>query len=131
MSASNLSDDEITGILNEEDKRLHEISPHDRDEAKRIEQMKRAVKVMKIRHAQNQAEKLGADDILDKLRSEIAWANVQLAESEENPFLSTDSPSVFCQRILDEQKPPPMPVPQISVEDALSQLSKRKKKPSS
>lgn len=123
--------DEITGILNEEDKRLHEISPRDRDEAKRIEQMKRAVKVMKIRHAQNQAEKLGADDILDKLRSKIAWADVQLAASEENPFLTADSPSVFCQRILDEQKPPPKPVPQISVEDALSQLSKRKQKPSS
>jgi hypothetical protein len=126
MSSQALSDDQITEILNAEYVRLHEISPTDQDDAKRIEQMKKAVKVMKIRHAQNLAEKLGANDILAHLQLQIAWADLQLAGTEENPYLDTNNPSLFCQRILDVEKQR-KPVPQISVEDALEQLSKRRR----
>jgi len=40
MSARNLSDDQITAILSDEYRRLHDISPHDDDEAKDLEQVK-------------------------------------------------------------------------------------------
>ncbi len=50
MSASNLSDDQITAILTDEYRRLHDISPHGDDEAKDLEQVKNAVKIMKVLH---------------------------------------------------------------------------------
>ena len=125
MSASNLSDDQITAILTDEYRRLHDISPHDDDEAKDLEQVKNAVKIMKVLHAQNLAKAQGNQDILRALQTEIAAADLQLAKAEGNPYLTTDSPSVFCQRILDAQKPPES-VPQISVEEALERLSKGK-----
>lgn len=125
----NLTDDQITDILNQEDKRLSEISTGDRDEAKRVEQQKDAVKVMKIQHAKNLAQARGAKDILDALRSQITWADLQLAGADENPYLATSSPAAFCQRILDAQNPATDPVPQISVEEALTRLSKQKPSP--
>jgi len=125
MSASNLSDDQITAILSDEYRRLHDISPHDDDEAKDLEQVKNAVKIMKIMHAQNLAKAQGNQEILRALQTEIASADLQLAKAEGNPYLTTDSPAVFCQRILDAQKPPES-VPQISVEEALERLSKGK-----
>ena len=125
MSASNLSDDQITAILNDEYRRLHDISPHDDDEAKDLEQVKNAVKIMKVLHTQNLAKAQGNQEILRAPQTEIAAANLQLAKPEGNPYLTNDSPAVFCQRILDAQKPPES-VPQISVEEALERLSKGK-----
>jgi hypothetical protein len=125
MSASNLSDDQITAILSDEYRRLHDISPHDDDEAKDLERVKNAVKIMKVLHAQNLAKAQGNQEILRALQTEIAAADLQLAKAEGNPYLTTDSPAVFCQRILDAQKPPES-VPQISVEEALERLSKGK-----
>jgi hypothetical protein len=125
MSASNLSDDQITAILNDEYRRLHDISPHDDDEARDLAQVKNAVKIMKVLHAQNLAKAQGNQEILRALQTEIASVDLQLAKAEENPYLTTDSPAVFCQRILDAQKPPES-VPQISVEEALERLSKGK-----
>jgi hypothetical protein len=124
MSASNLSDDQITEILTDEYRRLTDISPHGDTEAKDLEQ-KNAVKIMKVLHAQNLAKAQGNQEILRALQTEIAWANLQLAKAEGNPYLTTDSPAVFCQRILDAQKPPES-LPQISVEEALQRLSKGK-----
>jgi hypothetical protein len=125
MTASNLSDDQITAILTDEYRRLHDISPHDDDEAKDLEQVKNAVKIMKVLHAQNLAKAQGNQEILRALQTEIAAADLQLAKAEGNPYLTTDNPAVFCQRILDAQKPPES-VPQISVEEALERLSKGK-----
>jgi hypothetical protein len=125
MSASNLSDDQITAILNDEYRRLHDISPHDDDEARDLAQVKNAVKIIKVLHAQNLAKAQGNQEILRALQTEIASVDLQLAKAEENPYLTTDSPAVFCQRILDAQKPPES-VPQISVEEALERLSKGK-----
>jgi hypothetical protein len=125
MSASNLSDDQITAILTDEYRRLHDISPHGDDEAKDLEQVKNAVKIMKVLHAQNLAKARRNQEILRALQTEIAAVDLQLAKAEENPYLTTDSPAVFCQRILDAQKPPES-VPQISVEEALERLSKGK-----
>ena len=125
MSASNLSDDQITAILIDEYRRLHDISPHDDDEARDLEQVKNAVKIMKVLHAQNLAKAQGNQEILRALQTEIAATDLQLAKAEGNPYLTTDSPAVFCQRILDAQKPPES-VPQISVEEALERLSKGK-----
>jgi hypothetical protein len=125
MSASNLSDDQITAILTDEYRRLHDISPHDDDDARDLEQVKNAVKIMKVLHAQNLAKAQGDQEILRALQTEIASADLQLAKAEANPYLTTDSPAVFCQRILDAQKPPES-VPQISVEEALERLSKGK-----
>jgi hypothetical protein len=125
MSASRLSDDQITAILTDEYRRLHDISPHDDDEAKDLEQVKNAVKIMKVLHAQNLAKAQRNQEILRALQTEIAAADLQLAKAEGNPYLTTDSPAVFCQRILDAQKPPES-VPQISVEEALERLSKGK-----
>jgi monoamine oxidase len=125
MSARNLSDDQITAILSDEYRRLHDISPHDDDEAKDLERVKNAVKIMKVLHAQNLAKAQGNQEILRALQTEIAAADLQLAKAEGNPYLTTDSPAVFCQRILDAQKPPES-VPQISVEEALERLSKGK-----
>ena len=125
MSASNLSDDQITAILTDEYRRLHDISPHDDDEARDLEQVKNAVKIMKVLHAQNLAKAQGNQEILRALQTEIAATDLQLAKAEGNPYLTTDSPFVFCQRILDAQKPPES-VPQISVEEALERLSKGK-----
>jgi hypothetical protein len=125
MSASNLSDDQITEILTDEYRRLTDISPHDDDEAKDLEQVKNAVKIMKVLHAQTLAKAQGNQEILRALQTEIAWADLQLAKAAENPYLTTDSPAVFCQRILEAQKPPES-LPQISVEEALQRLSKGK-----
>ena len=125
MSASNLSDDQITEILTDEYRRLTDISPHGDNEAKDLEQVKNAVKIMKVLHAQNLAKAQGNQEILRALQTEIASADLQLSKAEENPYLTTDSPAVFCQRILDAQKPPES-VPQISVEEALGRLSKGK-----
>ena len=125
MSASNLSDVQITAILTDEYRRLHDISPHDDDEAKDLEQVKNAVKIMKVLHAQSLAKAQGNQEILRALQTEIASADLQLAKAEGNPYLTTDSPAVFCQQILDAQKPPES-VPQISVEEALQRLSKEK-----
>ena len=125
MSASNLSDDQITAILNDEYRRLHDISPHDDDEAKDLEQVKNAVKIMKVLHAQNLAKAEGNQEILSALQAEIAWADLQLARPEMNSYLTTNSPAVFCQRILDAQKPPET-LPQISVDQALQLLGKIK-----
>jgi hypothetical protein len=125
MSASNLSDDQITEILTDESRRLHDISSHGEDEAKDLEQVKNAVKIMKVLHAQNLAKAQENQEILRALQTEIAWADLQLSKAEKNPYLTSDSPAVFCQRILDAQKPPES-LPQISVEEALQRLSKRK-----
>src|SRR5258708_36885765 len=125
MSGSNLSHDQITAILRDEYRRLKDISPHDDDEGKDLEQVKNAVKIMKIMHAQNLAKAQGNEEILRALQTEIAATDLQLAKAEGNPYLTTDSPAVFCQRILDAQKPPES-VPQISVEEALERLSKGK-----
>ena len=125
MSASNLSDDQITAILSDEYRRLTDISPHGDNEAKDLEQVKNAVKIMKVLHAQNLAKAQGNQEILRALQTEIAWADLQLAKAEGDPYLTTDSPAVFCQRILDAQKPPES-LPQISVEEALQRLSKGK-----
>jgi hypothetical protein len=125
MSASNLSDDQITEILTDESRRLHDISAHGDDEAKDLEQVKNAVKIMKVLHAQNLAKVQGNQEILRALQTEIAWADLQLSKAEKNPYLTTDSPAVFCRRILDAQKPPES-LPQISVEEALQRLSKGK-----
>ncbi len=81
--------------------------------------------MMKVLHAQNLAKAQGNQEILRALQTEIASADLQLSKAEENPYLTTDSPAVFCQRILDAQKPPES-VPQISVEEALGRLSKGK-----
>src|ERR1700745_2730636 len=114
MSASRLSDDQIHAILTDEYRRLHYISPHDDDEAKDLEQVKNAVKIMKVLHAQNLAKEQRNQEILRELQTEIEAADLQLEKAEGNPYLTPDSPAVFCQRILDAQKPPES-VPQISV----------------
>ena len=123
MSASKLSDDQITAILTDEYRRLHGISPHNDDEGKDLEQVKNAVKIMEVLHAQNLAQAQGNQEILRALQTEIAWVDLQLTKAERNPYLTTDSPAVFCQQILDAQRPPES-VPQISVEEALQRLSK-------
>src|SRR4030088_1787820 len=125
MSASNLSDDQITAILADEYRRLHDISPHDDDEARDLEQVKNAVKIMKVLHAQNLAKAQGNQEILRALQTEIASADLHLAKAEGNPYLTTDDPAVFCQRILDAHQPPES-LPQISVDEALHRLSKGK-----
>ena len=125
MSSNKLSDEQITKMLNEEDKHLHEISPKTGDEAKQVQQMKDAVKVIKVLHAERQAEALGATDILQKLQLEIRWAHLELAKAASNPYLKTIDPSDFCQEILNRGKPSQAPPSQISVEEALSELSKR------
>src|SRR5260370_33797407 len=106
MSASNLSDDQNTAILSDEYRRFHDISPHDDDEAKDLEQVKNAVKIMKVLHAQNLAKAQGNEEILRALQTEIAAMELQLAKAEGNPYLTTDSPAVFCKRIIDVQKQP-------------------------
>jgi hydroxymethylpyrimidine/phosphomethylpyrimidine kinase len=98
-----LSDDEIITILDEEYQRLHNVSPPNRDEAKKLAQMRDAVQVMKIRHAQNLAEARGNNEILAELRTQITWAELQLAGANENPYLTTDSPSVLAQQILESK----------------------------
>ena len=123
-----LSNDQITEILTEEAKRLDDISPSDHVEAKSIEQQKEVVKVMKILHAQELAEAQGARDILDALREEIVWAEIQLSGWGKNPHLDTNSPLVFCQRILEERRPAPPPVAKFSVDEALARLSKSQPK---
>jgi hypothetical protein len=124
-----LSDDQITTILTEEYQRLHNVSPANSDQAKELAQMRDAVQVMKIRHAQNQAEAKKDNEILAALRAQIAWADLQLAGDEENPYLTTNSPAVLARQILESKQSPPPPVPQISVEEALERL-KGKAKPS-
>ena len=124
-----LSDDEIITILDGEYQRLHNVSPPNRDEAKKLAQMRDAVQVMKIRHAQNLAEARGNNEILAELRTQITWAELQLAGANENPYLTTDSPSVLAQQILESKQPSPPAVPQIPVEEALER-SKSKPKPS-
>ncbi len=64
-------------------------------------------------------------EILRALQTEIAWADLQLARPEMNSYLTTNSPAVFCQRILDTQEPPES-LPQISVDEALQLLNKGK-----
>ena len=123
MPPANLSDGQITTILTDEYRRLHDISPHNDDEAKDLEQVKDAVKVMKVLHARNLAEAQGNKEVLRALQTEIAWVDLQLAKAERNPYLTTDSPAVFCQRILDAQRPPES-LPQISVDEALQRLDK-------
>jgi len=59
MPPVNFSDDQITTILTDEYRRLHDISPHNEDEAKDLERAKDAVKVMKVLHAQNLARAQG------------------------------------------------------------------------
>jgi hypothetical protein len=125
MPPANLSDDQITAILIDEYRRLYNISPHNDDEAKDLEQAKDAVKVMKVLHAQNLAEEQGNQEVLRALQTELAWADLHLAKAEMNPYLTTNSPAAFCQRILDAQKPPES-LPQISVDEALHRLSKSK-----
>ena len=125
MPPVNFSDDQITTILIDEFRRLHDISPHNEDEAKDLEHAKDAVKVMKVLHAQNLARAQGNQEILRALQTEIAWADLHLAKAEMNPYLTTDDPAVFCQRILDARQPPES-LPQISVDEALHRLSKGK-----
>jgi hypothetical protein len=125
MPPATLSDDQITEILTDEYRRLTHISPHGDDEAKDLEKVKNAVKIMKVLHAQNLAKAQGNQEILHALQTEIAWADLQLAKPEMNSYLTTNSPAVFCQRILDAQKPPES-LPQISVDEALQRLSKGK-----
>jgi hypothetical protein len=81
MSASNLSDDQITAILTDEYRRLHDISPHGDDEAKDLEQVKNAVKIMKVLHAQNLAKAQRNQEILRALQTEIAWADLSVGKS--------------------------------------------------
>jgi hypothetical protein len=78
---------------------------------------------MKVLHAQNLARAQGNQEILRALQTEIAWADLHLAKAEMNPYLATDDPAVFCQRILDAHQPPES-LPQISVDEALHRLSK-------
>jgi hypothetical protein len=125
MPPATLSDDQITTILIDEYRRLTHISSHGDNEAKDLEQVRNAVKIMKVLHAQNLAEAQGNQEILRALQAEIAWADLQLAKPEMNSYLTTNSPAAFCQRILDAQKPPES-LPQISVDEALQRLSKGK-----
>jgi hypothetical protein len=125
MPPPNFSGDQITTILTDQYRRLSDISPHNDDEAKDLEQAKNAVKVMKVLHARNLAQAQENPEILRALETEIAWADLHLAKAEMNPYLTTDSPAVFCQRILDAQQPPES-LPQISVDEALHRLSKGK-----
>jgi hypothetical protein len=125
MPPATLSDDQITTILIDEYRRLTHVSPHGDDEAKDLEQVKNAVKIMKVLHAQNLAKAQGNQEILRALQTEIGWADLQLAKPEMNSYLTTNSPAAFCQRILDAQKPPET-LPQISVDEALQLLGKIK-----
>ena len=81
MAPANLSDGQITTILTDEYRRLHDISPHNDDEAKDLEQVKDAVKVMKVLHARNLAEAQGNQEVLRALQTEIAWVDPAVGKS--------------------------------------------------